>query len=146
MIGIKIIYPKNLYKIFIILSLTLFFFSTAKFESRAFDIENIEISQPFELNFDKNKVIDEGFEKAFSELILSILNSTDQKKINQIKVKQIKGMIDSFSIKKEKFIDEVYSMNIDVSFNKKAIYRFLEKKNIFPSAAFKKNFYLFQLL
>ena len=49
-------------------------------------------------------------------------------------------MIDSFSIKKEKFIDEVYSMNIDVSFNKKAIYRFLEKKNIFPSAAIKKKF------
>ena len=146
MIGIKIIYPKNLYKIFIILSLTLFFFSTAKFESRAFDIENIEISQPFELNFDKNKVIDEGFEKAFSELILSILNSTDQKKINQIKVKQIKGMIDSFSIKKEKFIDEVYFMNLDVSFNKKAIYRFLEKKNIFPSAALKKKFLLIPII
>ena len=85
--------------------------------------------------------------KLFSELMFSILNSTDQKKINQIEINQIKGMIDSFSIKKEKFIDEVYSMNIDVSFNKKAIYRFLEKKNIFPSsAAVKKNFYLFQLL
>ena len=138
MTGIKIIYPKNLYKIFIILSLTLFFFSTAKFESRAFDIENIEISQPFELNFDKKKVIDEGFEKAFSELMLSILNSTDQKKINQIEIKQIKGMIDSFSIKKEKFIDEVYFMNLDVSFDKKAIYRFLEKKNIFPSIPIRK--------
>ena len=140
MSGIKIIYSKNLYKIFILLSLTLFFFSTAKFQSMAFDIENIEISRPFELNFDKNKVIDDGFDKAFSELMFSILNSTDQKKINQIEINQIKGMIDSFSIKKEKFIDEVYSMNIDVSFNKKAIYRFLEKKNIFPSAAVKKKF------
>ena len=122
MSGIKIIYSKNLYKIFILLSLTLFFFSTAKFQSMAFDIENIEISRPFELNFDKNKVIDDGFDKAFSELMFSILNSTDQKKINQIEINQIKGMIDSFSIKKEKFIDEVYSMNIDVSFNKKAIF------------------------
>ena len=34
----------------------------------------------------------------------------------------------------------VYFMNIDVSFNKKAIYRFLERKNIFPSAAIKKKF------
>ena len=64
MTGIKIIYSKNLYKIFILLSLT-FFFSTAKFQSMAFDIENIEISRPFELNFDKNKVIDDGFDKAF---------------------------------------------------------------------------------
>ena len=140
MTGIKNIYSKILYKIFILLSLTLFFFSTAKFQSMAFDIENIEISRPFELNFDKNKVIDDGFDKAFSELMFSILNSTDQKKINQIEINQIKGMIDSFSIKKEKFIDEVYFMNIDVSFNKKAIYRFLEKKNIFPSAAIKKKF------
>ena len=131
MSGIKIIYSKNLYKIFILLSLTLFFFSTAKFQSMAFDIENIEISRPFELNFDKNKVIDDGFDKAFSELMFSILNSTDQKKINQIEINQIKGMIDSFSIKKEKFIDDFYSMNIDVSLNKKAIYRFLEKKFIF---------------
>ena len=140
MTGIKNIYSKNLYKIFLLLSLTLFFFSTAKFQSMAFDIENIEISRPFELNFDKNKVIDDGFDKAFSELMFSILNSTDQKKINQIEINQIKGMIDSFSIKKEKFIDEVYSMNLDVSFNKKAIYRFLEKKNIFHSAAIKKKF------
>ncbi len=140
MTGIKIIYPKNLYKIFILLSLTLFFFSTDKFESRAFDIDNIEISQPFELNFDKNKVIDDGFKKAFSELIFSILNSKDQKKIKQIEINQIKGMIDSFSIKKEKFIDDIYFMKIDVSFNRKEIYKFLEKKNIFPSAAKKKKF------
>ena len=55
MSGIKIIYSKNLYKIFILLSLTLFFFSTAKFQSMAFDVENIEISRPFELNFDKQQ-------------------------------------------------------------------------------------------
>ena len=33
--------------------------------AKSFDIENIEISKPFEINFDKNKVIDEGFKKAF---------------------------------------------------------------------------------
>ena len=42
-------------------------------------------------------------------------------------------MIDSFSIKEEKFINQTYYVNLGVSFNKKKIFKFLEKKNIFPS-------------
>ena len=48
-------------------------------------------------------------------------------------------MIDTFSIKQEKFIDEVYYVNLGVSFNKKKVFNFLEKKNIFPSIPIKKN-------
>ena len=47
-------------------------------------------------------------------------------------------MIDNFSIKEEKFIDNIYYVNLDVSFNKKKIFSFLEKKNIFPSQPKKK--------
>ena len=47
--------------------------------SREIDINNIDISRPFEINFNKNEVIDDGFRKAFFELISFILNSTDQK-------------------------------------------------------------------
>ncbi len=136
----KIINFKDLYKIFVFLSLILFFFSTAKVQGKAFDINKIEISRPFKLDFDKNKVIDEGFIKAFFELISLITNSSDQKKINQIKLNEIKGMIDSFSIAEEKFINEVYYVNLGVSFNKKEIFKFLEKKNIFPSTPMKNKF------
>ena len=73
-----------------------------------------------------------------------IVNSSDQKKIKQIKLNEIKGMIDTFSIKQEKFIDEIYYVNLGVTFNKKKIFNFLESKNIFPSIPLKKNFYLFQ--
>ena len=62
------------------LSLIIFFFSTTKVEGKAFKINNIEISKPFEMSFDKNKVIDEGFKKSFLELISLIVNSADQKK------------------------------------------------------------------
>ena len=136
----KIINFKDLYKIFVFLSLILFFFSTAKVQGKAFDINKIEISRPFKLDFDKNKVIDEGFIKAFFELISLITNSSDQKKINEIKLNEIKGMIDSFSIAEEKFINEVYYVNLGVSFNKKEIFKFLEKKNIFPSTPMKNKF------
>ena len=62
-------HSKNLYIFFLFLSLILFFFSTDKVYAKSFNIKNIEVSKPFEINFDKNKVIDVGFIKAFSELI-----------------------------------------------------------------------------
>ena len=133
-------HSKNLYIFFLFLSLVLFFFSTDKVYAKSFNIKNIEVSKPFEINFDKNKVIDEGFIKAFSELISLITVSSDHKIIKKIKLNQIKGMIESFSIKEEKFIDEIYYVNLGVSFNKKKILNFLEKKNIFPSIPIKKKF------
>ncbi len=129
----NIIQSKNLYIFLTILSLNIFFFSTAKVEAKVFEIDNIEISKPFEMKFDKNSVINEGFKKSFSELVLVILNSTDQKKIKQIKLNEIKAMIETFSIKEEKFIDEFYYVKLGVSFDKKKVFNFLEKKNIFPS-------------
>ena len=122
-----------LYIFFIFLSLFIFFFSTTKVEGKAFVINNIEISRPFEINFDKSKVLDEGFKKAFSELILLVVNSNDKKKINSTLLNEIKGMIESFSIKEEKFIDDTYFVNLGVSFNKKKVFNFLEKKGIFPT-------------
>ena len=49
-------------------------------------------------------------------------------------------MIESFTIKEEKFINEIYYVNLGVSFNKKKIFNYLEKKNIFPSVPIKKKF------
>ena len=48
-------------------------------------------------------------------------------------------MIQSFSIKEEKFIDEIYYIKLNVSFNKKIIFDLLEKKNIFPSLPVEKD-------
>ena len=60
---------KTLYIFFLIVASNNFFFSTGKADIKAFDIENIELSQPFEINFNKNKIIDKGFKLAFFELI-----------------------------------------------------------------------------
>ena len=70
---------------------------------------------------------------------MSIVQSKDQKKLKQIPLNQIKGMIETFSIKEEKFVDEIYHIKLNVSFNKKTIFDLLEKKNIFPSLPVKKN-------
>ena len=131
-------YLKILYIFFLFLSLNIFFFSTVKCKAKAFDIDNVNISQPFEINFNKNEVIDEGFKEAYQSLIELILNSDDQKRIKKIRLNEIKGMIESFSIKEEKFINEIYYVNLGVSFNKKKIFSFLERNNIFPSIPLKK--------
>ena len=136
----KIFHSKNLYIFFIILSLNIFFFSTVKLYAKAFKVENIEISEPFEINFDKNEIIDAGFKIAFNELISLITDSNDQKKIKNIRLNEIKSMIETFSIKEEKFINEIYYVNLGVLFNKKKIFNFLENKNIFPSIPNRKKF------
>ena len=133
-------YIKFLYIFFVILSVNIFFFSTDKVKAKSFSVNNIEISKPFEINFDKNKVIDDGFIKAFYNLISTITISSDQSAINEINLAQIKGMIESFSVKEEKFIDEIYYVNLGVSFNKKEVFNYLEKKNIFPSVPNRKKF------
>ena len=136
----KFIHFKVLYIYFVFLSLNIFFFSTVKLEAKSFDIENIDISKPFKIDFNKNDVIDEGFKKAFFELLQSIVNSSDLKKINKIDLKKVKGMIESFTIKEEKFIKEIYYVNLGVSFNRKRIFNYLEENNIFPSAPVKMKF------
>ena len=139
-INYKLFYSRNLYNLFLFSSLILFFFSTDHFQTKAFEIKNVEISKPFEMNFNKNDVIDEGFRKSFSEMLSLIVNSSDKKKITRIKLNQIKGMIESFTIKEEKFIDEVYYMNLGVTFNRKKVFKYLNEKNIFPSIPLKKKF------
>ncbi len=99
-----------------------------------------------EINFNKNEIIDEGFVKAFNELILSIVQSKDQVKLKNTSINQIKGMIETFSIKEEKFIDEIYYLALNVSFNKKNIFDLLETKNIFPSLPVKKDFLFIPVL
>lgn len=136
----KKIHLKILYNFFIFLSAIIFFFSTTKVLGKAFNINDVDISRPFEINFDKNTVIDDGFKKAFFQLISSILSSTDQKKIKKIRLIEIKAMIESFSIKEEKFINEIYHLSLGVSFNKKKVFKFLEKENIFPSVPIKNKF------
>ena len=137
---------KFLYIFFIFLSLIIFFFSTVNSEGKAFDINNIDISRPFEIDFNKNEVIDEGFNKAFFELISLITKSQDKKKISKIKLNEIKGMVETFSIKEEKFVNETYYVNLGVSFNRKKILNYLNEKNIFPSIPLKKKIFFMPII
>ena len=84
--------------------------------------------------------INSGFRKAFFELIDTLIKSSDFKKIGKIKLNEIKGMVESFSIKEEKFINQTYYVNLGVTFDKKKVFSYLEKKNIFPTQIIKETF------
>ena len=144
--NIKLFNYKRLYIHFCFLALLNIFFSTENIQAKTFSINDIEISTPFEINFDKNNIIDEGFLQAFDMLVLSIVQTKDQKKLNKTPLSLIKGMIETFSIKEEKFIDEIYYLSLNVSFNKKKILNLMEKKNIFPSPPVEKNIFFLPII
>lgn len=136
----------NVYIYFILFSLLIVFFSTTYSNANAFKVSNIEISSPFELNFEKNNVIDKGFQTSFSDLISMITTSGDRKKIKIASIKELKGMINSFTISDEKFINNEYFANLETTFNKKKILKFLENKNIFPSIPKRNKILLFPIV
>jgi len=129
----KILSLQKVYIYFISFVLFIIIFSTTYLYANIFRVSDIEISSPFELNFKKNSVIDEGFRISFSNLVSMITTSGDKNKIQNISIKNIKSMIDSFTISDEKFLNNEYFAKLETTFNKKKILKFLEKKNIFPS-------------
>ena len=136
----------NVYIYFILFSLLIVFFSTTYSNANAFKVSDVEIFSPFELNFEKNNVIDKGFQISFSDLISMITTSSDKKRVKNVSIKELKGMIDSFIISDEKFINNEYFANLETTFNKKKILNFLENKNIFPSIPQRNKVLLFPIL
>ena len=131
---------KILYIFFLVLALNLSFFSTNKTYGKVFLINEIEITEKLENNFNKNLLINKGFKKGFEELMVKLIQSKDLEKTKKITLNNIKSMIETFSIKEEKFINKTYNLNLGVSFNKKKIFNYLESKDIFPSQIIKKKF------
>ena len=134
----KIIFSLKKTYIFFFITVLFLNFATLDTKGSIFKVNDIEISEPFELKFNKYSVIDKAFVEAFNQLSKMIVLSDQVKKIQDIKISEIKNLIDSFNIKNEKFIQNSYSANFEVNFNKQNTLLFFEKKNIFPSIPRKK--------
>ena len=142
----KILRLQKLYIFFISFVLFIIIFFTTFLHANTFKISDVEISSPFELNFNKNKVIDRGFQVSFLNLLTMITTSGDRNKIKNIRIKELKSMIDSFTISNENFINNEYFAKLETTFNKKKIMSFLESKNIFPSMPLKNKVLLIPIL
>lgn len=133
MINKKFFYIHKLYIFFLYIVLFLNITFLIPVNANIFKIKDLEISEPFELNFDKRKVINNGFKLAFDQLLSTISTTEDKKKLEKTSLASIKTLIDSFKISEERFIENKYYAKIEVNFNKELTLKFFEKKNIFPS-------------
>ena len=141
----KLIKLNSLYNLFLFLALLNIFFSTENSVAKTFSIKEIEISSPFNASFDKNKIINRGFVEAYEELILTIVQSKDQKKLQNSSIKEVKSLVETFSIVQENFINEIYNLTLNVEFNKRSFFELLEKKNVFPSSIIEKDLMFFPI-
>ena len=122
-----------LYIFFLIIVFIFIEFSTNLAFSKNFIISEVEIEENYDLNFNKSKVIDKGFIKAFNILVYKIIEKKDRFQLKNIPLKQIKSLIDNFSIVDEKFINNKYQSQFEVQFNRRKIIKFMENKNIISS-------------
>ena len=77
----------NLNKLYIIFFYFVLFIninSISKASDNSFKINDLEISEPFGVKFNKEKVINRAFKDAFIELISMITTSSDQKKSKKL--------------------------------------------------------------
>ena len=142
----KLLKLQKVYIFFISLVLFIIIFFTTYLQANNFKISDIEISSIFELNFKKNRVIDSGFQTSFLNLLSMITTSGDRHKIKNISIKELKVMIDSFTISDEKFINNEYFAKLETTFNKKKVLNFLERKGVFPSIPIKNKVLLIPIL
>ncbi len=135
----KKIFKIFLYNFFILFFIYLLIFSTKNVHANTYKIENLEISGEYNINFNKDDIIDKAFEKAFKILISKITVSKDYKLVGEQNLKLIKSFVDSFSIVNEKFENNKYYGIFEINFNKKNILSFLRNKNIFHSRMITEN-------
>ena len=129
----KKLFKTFLYNFFVLFFIYLFLFSTNEVYANTYKIENIEVSNEYTTNFNKEDVVDKAFINAYKILINKITISTDRKSLKQQNLKMIKSFVESFSIVNEKFENNKYFGTFEINFNKKKIQSFLRNKNIFHS-------------
>tara|TARA_Y100000741_G_scaffold233856_1_gene178777 strand:- start:234 stop:1310 length:1077 start_codon:yes stop_codon:yes gene_type:complete len=130
-INIKI---KNYLYIFFIILVSFFTeFSTNFALSKSYNISNVKLEETYNLNFDRTKVIEYGFEKAFYILVYKLIEKKDRIKFEKTSLQEIKALINTFSVSEEKFLNDKYKSLLDVDFNKNKFYKFIQNNNVKPS-------------
>jgi len=128
---------KNLSYLYIFFLVIVFFFSefsTNNASSKNYNISKVQVEEIYDLKFQKSKIIDRAFKKAFKILIYKITENSDRSIIKNISLKEIKSLIENFSIINERFINNKYVSEFNVQFNKKKILKYLNNKGVIPSS------------
>ena len=113
------IIKKTIYIIFTLTFLSIISSDHSLASNHILAVEELTISKEIDLEFSRNKIIDDAFKKAFYRLLSQILNSSDIKKLKNVNMREIKTLVENFKIKNEIFRESKYYATFDVYFNKK---------------------------
>ncbi len=119
--------------IFIFLTATIFLLissTESKAEKNVFIIENVSVEGPVDLKFSRDKYINIGFKKSFNILMSKVLLSKDIDKIKNIKIKNIKNLINNFQIIEENYKNNNYEIVLKIHFSDTKVKKLLEEKNV----------------
>ena len=119
--------------IFIFLTATIFLLATLSksfSQENVFTINDVKIEGRVDLNFSREKYLNKAFSNSFAILMTKILLTRDLKKINNIKLDQIKKMVSSFQILEESYSKDIYKINTKILYNKTKVKKLLGQKNI----------------
>ena len=130
--------------IFFLFTVLFIILTISKAESSNFKVSDIEVTEPFNLNFKKKVVIDKAIIKAFKKLANMTISSDQMHKLSNYKVEEIKNLIDSFNLKDEKFVNNNYNATFEINFNKQNTFLFIEKKIYFLQYPIEKKLYCYQ--
>ena len=111
----------SLYFFFLLLILIFIKFSTVNVFADNYTVKNINIREQYDINFNKDEVINKGFEKAFKTLIFRIVENKDKSLFKETSKSKISSLIDNFSITNEKFLNNNYEVDFEVKFDKKKL-------------------------
>ena len=133
-------YNVSIYILFLFFLIFFTKFSTISANANTYKIADLEISKPYDNNFNKEDVIDKAFIKAFEQILLKITSIREDEIKNLTNLKNIYGLVESFSIVDDKFIDNKYISKFEVEFNKKELFNFLAKKKYISIYSKRKRF------
>ena len=128
-------YLKNSIKEYIFIFLTsiilLFILLTESFsEESVFTINEVQVKGGIDVNFSREKFLNRAFSNSFDILMNKILLISDMKKVENIKLVEVKNLIKNFKILEESYREDIYRAKIEVVYSEKKVKNFLREKNI----------------
>ena len=120
---------------YLIIILTTFIFLFIPFtksfgEENVFTINNVKVKGAIDVNFTREKYLNRAFSNSFEILMNKILLTRDFENVKNIKLNEIKNLINSFQIVEESYRENIYRANIKIVYSEDKIKNFLGEKNI----------------
>ena len=133
------------YKLILIILVVFFKTGNVLSETSIFDVNNIKIEKKG--NTSNNVLANLAIKKGFNELINRILLEEDGKKLNQLKLSEIKELVTYYQVSKQTDNDnKLEIINFNISFDKDKIHNLFYKKGVSYSEISNKELFILPIL